>query len=118
MWRMLFGIHDKFLTVDSVDQFDKRSPSCSIVSFLLKIPTIRKMKMVHSWNSTLGFFHPQTIVGSMGKGLIAMHDDSLIHSEGGNRNPISYGLSMVIVRLEKRVTVQTEVQRHWCGLDI
>ena len=53
----------------------------------------------------------------MGNGLIAMHDDTLIQSEGEKRKPISYGLNLVIVQLEMQVTVRTEVPRHVLGLD-
>src|SRR5215471_8498394 len=115
MSRMLFGMLDLFLTVDSVGYFDERFPSSSIVSFLPKIQTIRRMKMIHSWNSTLGFFYPRPVVGSTGNGMIAMHDDTLIQSEGGKRKPISYGLNSVIVRLEMQVTVRAEVPRHGWG---
>ena len=46
----------------------------------------------------------------MGNGLIAMHDDTPIQSDGGKRKPISYGLNLVIVRPETQETVRIEVR--------
>src|SRR5215471_18211478 len=112
MSRMLFGTLDLFLTVDSVGYFDKGFPSSSIVSFLPKIQTIRRRKMIHSWNLILP---SSTRYGVHGDGMNAMHDDTLIQSEGGKRKPISYGLNLVIVRLEMQVTVRAEVPRHGWG---
>ena len=76
------------------------------------------MNVITSWNSTLQFFDSQAVVGPMGNGFIAMQDDTLIQSEGGKTKPISYGLKLVIVRLEMQATARAEVPMHGWGLDI